>query len=108
MSHKQVSLCNRLALFYLPKKPTIPFAKFTPSLHSLHSLPAEHPGEMTEEAGSLLRDCLSQLPALELAVFKYVVNHLSRVAQHSGMIILRRDIKDFEPCKLYVQNWGQI
>jgi hypothetical protein len=68
----------------------------------------KHPGEMTEEAGSLLRDCLSQLPALELAVFKYVVNHLSRVAQHSGMIILRRDIKDFEPCKLYVQNWGQI
>ena len=67
---------------------------------------------MTEQAGSLLRDCLSQLPAIELAVFKYIVNHLSRVAQHSGMIILRRDIKgaiDLESCKLlYVQNWGQI
>ncbi|CAI8039456.1 Protein FAM13A, partial [Geodia barretti] len=44
----------------------------------------KHPGEMTEQAGSLLRDCLSQLPAIELAVFKYIVNHLSRVAQHSG------------------------
>lgn len=55
-------------------------------LHTAHGLKA-YPGAATAPALDLLKQILKQLPDANYNVLVYIIRHLAKVAQHSGLSI---------------------